>query len=147
MHTAILKHETTHNLAPVVCAELLTAPTPAKCNSNYVTQAQYTTDKAYLNILLKITHSLAINKFATLLNARALFALMFVWKQVLGGKTNPSNTKALATSPQLTSVLLSGFFRFKPFQLFGFFSHLGYFIWFQVIAVSLHLTDFNDTPL
>ena len=118
MHAAILKYETINNLAPMFCAELLTTPTPAKCNSNYVMQTPCTTNRAFLKLLLKIkiTHSFAATNFATLLNAGVLFALMFIWKEVLDGKTNPSNTKAMATLPRLAHICAAYcFFRFKSF--------------------------------
>lgn len=112
MRAAILKHETIHNLAPMFCAELLTTPTPAKCNSKYVTQTQCTTNRAFLKLLLKIkiTHSFAATNFATLLNARILLALIFIGKEVLDGKSNPSNTKAMAILSWLTYICAAYYF-------------------------------------
>jgi len=52
--------------------------------------------------------------FARLLNARVLFALLFIWKAALDGKTNPSNTKAMATFPPLAYICAAyGCFRWK----------------------------------
>lgn len=81
-----------------------------------------------------------------LLNARILFALMFVWKGVLDSNTQVLQHKSCGyismAHLQLYCLL---FLRFEFFQLF--FSHLGYFIWFKILQYHYSLQPSMYTSL